>query len=553
MKKKTFLYLFILFLFLFSKSNFAQELSLELTSINQIENKLLQKIDYQKKHKDSISVKREIYKITNYLKSKGYFTNTLDSIKKTAYSLISYFSLNEKTESAVITLPHNKIDIKNVEVKNNSFSIPIEKLQPTLLQISKTLDYQGKSFSKVNLKNIKLKNKILFADLEVLQSKKRNIDKVIIKGYDAFPKSYIKHFFNINDKTIFNKDKIIELTNESKSLQFIKEIKPPEVLFKKDSTLLYMYLKKHQNNSFDGLINFASKENGDILFNGHVDLKINNTLNRGEKFELFWNSIGDERQEFKISTEVPYIFNSVFTPNISFSIYKQDSTFLNTTFNAKLFYNLNSRVKIAFTYDAENSENLQEKISNNIETFNNYFLGFKFVYSIPKNDFFFNDKFSLEINPNLGKRKTKAISSNQFKLETTASYLWDISDRSSIFIRNSTGFLNSDDFIDNELFRIGGANSIRGFNEQSIYTKRYTFFNLEYRFLSSQKSYLYTILDIGNINTTFKNENLLGIGLGYLFTTKNSQINLSTITGKNSSKNFDFKNSKLIISWKSYF
>jgi hemolysin activation/secretion protein len=384
-------------------------------------------------------------------------------------------------------------------------------------------------------------------------SKKRTINKVIIKGYETFPKSFIKHYFNIKKETVFNQQKITTISNASKNLQFITEIKPPEVLFTKDSTVLYIYVKKNQNNSFDGLVNFASEENGSVLFNGHIDLKLNNVLNTGENFELFWNSIGNERQEFKLSTEIPYLFNTVITPKISFSIYKQDSTFLNTKFNSKLFYNINPKTKLGFTYSSENSENLGESINNNIQTYSNYFLGFQFQYRRPKRDFFFNDTFYIEINPSIGKRKTENTAVNQFKIEATASYIWDLTPRSSIFIQNKTEHLNSDIFIDNEIFRIGGANSIRGFNEQSIFTNSYTLFNLEYRFLTSQKSYFYSITDFGDIKTSLKKETLLGIGLGYLFTTKNSQINLSTAIGKSSSQDFDFKNSKLIISWKSFF
>ena len=111
---------------------------------------------------------------------------------------------------------------------------------------------------------------------------------------------------------------------------------------------------------------------------------------------MFWNSIAEERQEFKLSTKIPYVFNSRFTPKISFSIYKQDSTFLNTKFNSELFFNINPRTEIALIYSSESSENLNKNINNAIETYNNSFLGFSFFYRTPKNDFFFNDKFFLE-------------------------------------------------------------------------------------------------------------------------------------------------------------
>ena len=534
----------------------SQELSLKITSANEKEINVLSKIEYLKKHKDTTSLNSEIIRISNYLKKIGYFTNTVNEIKKENKKHTVFYSLNKKIENAIIRVnSESKVYLENFKIKNNTISTPISDLQSTLYNISEKLDKQGKSFSKVQLKNINIIDKTLFANLFINQSKKRVINKIIIKGYENFPKSYLKNYFNIKPNTIINHHKIKEISKTSKNLHFIKEIKSPEILFTKDSTLIYLYLNKKKNNSFEGIVNFASKENGDVLFNGNINLSLNNILDTGEKFELFWNSIGEEKQEFKLSTEIPYIFNSKFTPQISFSIYKQDSTFLSTKFNSKLFYDINNKTRFSLTYTSESSENLNKNLDNNnkIKTFSNYFIGFQFEYKLPKNDFFLNDKFSLEVNPTLGKRKTDNESSNQFKIETSTSYIWDLNIRNSIYIKNRIGYLSSDTLINNELFRIGGANSIRGFNEQSLITNNYNYFNLEYRYLTSKKSFIYTITDIGKIKVNSKNENILGLGIGYFFTANKSLINISTSLTKTKSQTTDFNALKLNIIWKNIF
>lgn len=527
---------------------YTQNLSLEITSIKNKEKKLLKEIEYKNKHKDTTSLYLELNEITHFLKMSGYFLNSLDSIKKRNKGFTAYFSLNQKVDKAIVTInPDTSFLFK--DLSSDSLHIPIEKISLTLSEISKKLDKQGKSFSKIQLKNITVRNKILFADLNIHQSKKRYLNKVIIRGYEKFPKKYIKNLFDINSKTVFNQSKITEVSNLLKSIPFAKEIKLPEVLFTKDSTFLYIYLKKKQNNSFDGIINFTSKEDGGVLFNGNIDLKFNNTLNKGEEFHLLWNSIGEERQEFKLKTEIPYIFNSKFTPKISFSIYRQDSTFLNVKFDSDLFYNINPKTQIALSYNSESSETLDQDSNESIETFNNYFFGFRFRYRISKNDVFLNDNLFLEINPTIGRRNTKQNSSNQFKIEVTASHIWNINDRNSFFIKNTSGYLNSNNYLDNELFRIGGANSIRGFNEQSIFTNNFTYFNVEYRYTTSDKSFFYTITDLGLINS----KNLLGLGLGYALRNKNYLINIAVAAGKQNSKSLDINNSKFIVKWINFF
>ena len=554
MRQKAIHFISIIYFIFCFETFFSQKLTLKLSSKNKTEVLVLDKINYTNKHKDTISLKKEINRISDYLKNKGYLTTTISEIKKENLKHVAYFSLKVKIERVVLNINKNsEIDLNKVRNEKGTISIPIEKLQPTLSNISKKLDKEGKSFSKIKLENIVIKNKTVFADLMISKSKKRMINKIIIKGYENFPKSYLKNYFNLETNTVFNQPKLQELSKASKSLNFITEIKSPEVLFTQDSTFVYMYLNKKQNNSFDGLVNFASKENGDILFNGNIDLKLNNILNKGEKFEVFWNSIGAEKQEFKLKTEIPFILKSKFSPQIAFSIYKQDSTFLNTKFDSKLYYNVNNKLKLALTYSSESSETLNNNTINNIKSFRNSFLGFQLKYKLPKNDIFYSDKFSLEINPTFGKRKINQNSYNQIKIKASASYIYDLNIRNSVYIRSQLGHLTSPNFIDNELFRIGGAQSIRGFNEQSILAKSYILVNIEYRFLVSNTSFLYTITDIGNFKTNFNTDNLTGIGLGYLFNINKSQIKLSAAIGKNSTQSFGFKQNKIIISWLSYF
>lgn len=553
---KIYTYLILFFFIFISIDLFSQNYTLSINSLKVKEDKVLAKIRYQKNHKDTLSIKNEIEKISNYLKSKGYFTNTIDSSKIIDREFIYFFSLGNKINKAIIQVDLKTltaIAFKKKEIKNNSITLPTNKVASFLSEISNHLENLGRSFSKVQLKNIYIRNKTIFADLSIEQSQKRLIDKVIIKGYKNFPKSFLTNYFKIDSQTVFSNQKIEELSNATKNLQFVQEIKAPEVLFTKDSTLIYIYVKKKQNNSFDGIVNFASKEDGGLLFNGNLDLILNNILNAGENLELNWNSIGNERQEFRLQTNISYIFDSAISPQASLSIYKQDSTFINTKFDVKLFYELSPKLKFGVSYSSETSEELNNINSpQNITSFKNNFIGGNLQYTIPKNDFFYNNTFFLNANISLGKRKTENANTNQFKINLTSSYIWEIGKKSSVYIKNDTGFLNSDNYLTNELFRIGGARTIRGFNEQSIFAESYTFFTFEYRYLTTEKSYLYSITDIAQIKDVANNQ-LLGLGLGYLFYSNQSKINLSLSVGKTSSTPFDFQNTKLIIGWINYF
>jgi hemolysin activation/secretion protein len=532
----------------------SQDFSLEINSNKAAENIFLSKINYETKHSDSTALYIELNRVQKHLKMNGYFLSRIDSVSKEGEKYIAYLNLDKKIDS--VLLKHKSIDnqiLQKYNFKNNYIKIPINQLEEILNEISTFQELKGNAFSKIKLKKLRIDHKTLYAEIDLTTSKKRKIDKIILKGYDNFPESFIKNYLNINSKTTFNKKKLIEISKLSKGLDFVSETKPPEILFKKDSTLIYVYLKKIQGSSFDGLVNFNSQENGKLQFNGYLDLKLKNILNKGEQLNLLWNSFGNEKQEFSISVKTPYIYKSKLSPEFTFSIYKQDSTFLNTNLNANLKYQIKNNANLFLSFDSENSENNTKISSNNISTYENYFLGFGYEYKILKNDIFKNDIFFININPSFGKRKTTNNTSQQIKIETTLAYLLDLNRKNSIYFRNQTALLNSTNYFDNELFRIGGNKSIRGFNEQSIFVKNYLLQNIEFRYQTSKSSFMYTITDLALITTTNSKEKLYSFGLGYLFNSNSSQINISTAVGTNTKNPLDFKNTQFFVNWVNFF
>jgi hypothetical protein len=488
------------------------------------------------------------------IKLNGYFLSSIDSsiFKNKTYKV--YFNLNKKVDSVALkytNLPN--FIIERYPFKKNHLEIPVNQLEIVLNKIIDSYERKGNAFSKIKLENFKIKGKTLFTEIRFTTSKKRKIDKLIFKGYDDFPKSFIKNYLNISSNTIFNKKKLAEISKLSKTLGFASEIKLPETLFTKDSTFIYVYLKKKKGSSFDGLINFASQENGKLQFNGYLNLKLKNILNRGESFNLLWNSFGSERQEFSLAAKTPYIFNSKVSPEFAFSIYKQDSTFLNTKLNTALKYQIRNNSNLFVSFSSENSENLTNASLDNISTFQNYFLGFGYEYKVPKNDVFGNNTFYLNVNPSFGRRKTDTNSFQQIKITTTASYLLDFNTRHHIYFSNKTGLLNSENYLNNELFRIGGNKTIRGFKEQSLFVKNYILQNIEYRYNTSKNSYAYTITDLALISSEKEHKKLYSLGLGYLFNTNTSQINISTAIGIDIDNPINFKNTLFFVNWISFF
>ncbi|WP_170116619.1 POTRA domain-containing protein [Mesonia algae] len=521
------------------------------------EETIINNINYKKDHPNVISIKNSLANFKYQLYKRGYIdaeiSRKINLEKKQSYSY--KVSLNKKYNSIYIEIPDTfskeaKDKLFNVINKNNQTRIDLENLENKLYEINNFLANQGKPFTYSEISEISKKNDSLIGKLTGNESNTRNITHIEIRGYDKFPKSYIRHYLNLKEGQIFNKQLINEKVERIENLSFSESTRKPEVLFQKDSTTVFLYLKKRNSNNFDGYIGFATnEETNNLEFNGYLNLQLENNFNSGEKLNILYRNDGEQQLEFDAKLEVPYLFNTPLGIELNLNLFKRDSTYTNTIQSVKANYQLNPNIKINTGYYSEISNNLQnENIISTNEDFESkrLLLGGDIFFKRYRTFFFKRNSF-LKTEIGIGHRKTEIKKEPQQLYKIEANYQYLINNRNAIFIRNSSSFLNSDNYLNNELPRLGGINTIRGFEENSINSNLYSSFQLEYQYLLSLAIYAHTITDITYLETPeIQNaENLISLGFGLGLQTKVGNLRLMFANGKTSDQNFDFNNTKV--------
>jgi hemolysin activation/secretion protein len=145
----------------------------------------------------------------------------------------------------------------------------------------------------------------------------------------------------------------------------------------------------------------------------------------------------------------------------------------------------------------------------------------------------------------------------QYRLEGVADYFFPFAQRHVINAGAIGGYLGNSDAFENELFRIGGLKSLRGFNDESIIASSYIIGKLEYRYLMDLNSYLFTFYNLAwyekNTNTTYVNDTPSGFGAGMAFETKIGIMSLSYALGKEFNNPIQFKTAKIHFGIVNYF
>lgn len=546
------------FVLVFCKLAASQSLQLKIVGGTPLESGLIDSIPYIKKFDTYKALEKEVNSLKYKLTRQGYIDLTIHNITKQNDSVYeAKLLIGERIDAIRIyydpKFTTELLNFINHQKGDGFFELKIRQLEKSLDALNSKLAEQGDPFTTLQLVELsKMNSELITAKLKIVTHQKRRIDHIIVKGYEKFPKSYIRRFLKLKTGSSFDLSTIKEKVELLQDLRFAQKIKDPEVLFTKDSTTLYLYLEKTRTNNFDGFLGFGTNENTNkIEFDGYLDLRLINNLNYGETLNLFYKSDEIDQQTFRVDVDLPYMFGSPLGLQVGLNIFRKDSTFLNAKQYAKINYQINAQHRIGVGVNSTNSTNL---LDNDTAVLNDYIANYySLTYNYTQPQFYdplFPINFSFDLSSGFGYRENNLGTQDQTVFSLDTYKIFNLNNKNSIYTRLNGAILNSNNYLDNELFRFGGINSIRGFEENSLVANLYGVINTEYRYRLSNSIYVHSVFDAAYFENrlTDRKEKLFGFGFGLGLLTNSGLFRLNYSSGKTENRPFRLSDSKVHIS-----
>jgi len=550
-------FFYLLFLILATSSRlYAQQIYLKVNGKNTSETSFL-----KQNIKDSIfnngqEVETKLIFLQDFLRTNGYLYHQITSAEKKDSLYLVHFDLGKKTDSLKINFNNHEAQLKSIlQINEPTKTIAIQNTENFLKNIVEKLAKKGYSISTVKLINHQFLNDIITADLDLHLDEQRRIDQLVFTPYNNFPTGIKQRLIKKYEKQPFTDAVTNELQKEMSQFPFIKTTKQPEVLFTESNTALYLYVERQNISQFDGLIGFTNDDNGKVQFNGYADLQLMNILNKGEQLKLYWKNDGNQQTQFNLSGEVPYLFNTPFGLKASLELFKQDSTMMNTKFNAAVLYYLNFNHRVGVGYQSTSSVAGTENFYQAAD-YNNQFITLNYLLNKYQDHPLFRQKYYVTGLAGFGSKteeKDNRKGSQQF-INLTASYLWQINNRWYINQQLEGSLLRSAiPLLYNEYYRFGGIHSIRGFRENSLLAKSLVGLYNEARYLLAPNMYIHSITDIAYYEGENTNDLLYSFGLGFGIQTGGGLFNIIYANGVQPNTDFKLSNSIFHLSYKTQF
>lgn len=523
-------------------------------------------------YKDSSKALDALDNLAKKALKKGYVLSSVDSIVYSFKSAnISFYagSRFKKIEISTNVKTEELNAIKQSFKEKMLLKVPFRprEIQALIVQIQNNYLNDGFPFCKIYLDSLNTEGQIPQIELNIETGRRYLISDIIVKGDSTISPILISMITGLQKGDLYNHEVLKNINNTIQQQAYIEQIKPEEFLFKEEGLEIYLYLKSKGISSINGAIGLQpNPNNSKISLTGEINLKLVNILRRSESFQLNWRNIQSQTQALSTALTLPYLFKTPFGIDAQFNLYKRDSTFIELRSLAGINYSLRNGLNVKAYYQnfssnilaSGNSGNVFQNLSN-VRT-DSYGLGvsrrsFDYLPN-PTKGFSFNSEITI------GNRKSRISDSLDWLSNTTykASFNFDwyipIYKRNVIKLSNKSDFYYAPEVFQNELYRFGGLQTLRGFNEEELFASSKSIFSIEYRFLLDKNSAIFAFYDQGiyeNNSVIYKRDTPFGFGGGLSFGTTLGIFSISLALGKQYENPVLLRNSKIHFGYIAYF
>jgi outer membrane protein assembly factor BamA len=552
---------------------FAQNFLLQIASPSN--SKEIATLNYKKKHPSAAAAAKEVDEIIYTLQLKGFLLAGIDTLYQRGNTMHAVISENKSYKMAHLRLGNldpnlaSKLGISEKLYFNKPFKY--RELAKSINRIITYYENSGYPFAAVSLDSVQTDSATIHAVFNVQKNKQFRIDSIIVIGSLKINGQFLLKYLSLKEGMFYNEEIIRGVPQKIKQLPFIVEKRPQEVLLTEKTNRMRLFLDKKNASQFDGIIGLLPDAvTKKTVVTGDVKIKvINGIFRNGETFDLEWRRLQSQTQDFKGRIIYPYLLGTPIGIDYSIKIYRRDSTFVDINNNIGLQYYFSGLNNFKIFYKQRNSNLISTSGLQFVTVLPDYAdisteaYGFGFFYE--KLNYRFNPHQGISINMNAQSgtrqiRKNPKVNENAYRNLTLRSSQYQLEGEINTYLRlygnsvlkfgiqGASVFGNSTVF-KNELFRIGGLRTLRGFNEESIFASTYFIPTIEYRFLFAQNSNLLVFAEgawyENTSNGNYLSDTPLSVGAGINFETKAGILSLNYGLGNQFGQGFDIRNGKI--------
>lgn len=380
-------------------------------------------------------------------------------------------------------------------------------------------------------------------------------DSLVIRSEKPFSRAALGQYYQIRKGRPYNESIVTAISRKTEDLNYARMPQPPQVIFRDGRADVYVWLEDVKASRFDGIIGFQPDANtGRSVLTGDLSLYLENALRRSEQIDFQWRRLQEQTQNLRLTGSLPYLLQTRLGVWAGVELYRRDTTFSTSELDFALGYLLGADRYVRTFIERWNSNALRDGLIgiDNV-AIRRYGIAVR-MFQLDAAD---NPMKGGLISGELGagvKDLTSASDADestrvsQYSGTLNAGWWLPIAQRWSAVFRMNGGFKADSTLRLNEHFRIGGLNTLRGFDEESIFARSYAIGTVELKYRLDRRSAVMAFLDQGwydRIADGNRSDLPFGFGLGALIGTENSTFRIYYALGREQNNPVLVRNGKV--------
>ncbi len=382
---------------------------------------------------------------------------------------------------------------------------------------------------------------------------------VVQEGDTSIPSALIAKALRIKKDLPFSYRRFQMLPLLIRQLGFAEMVKNPELEFFGNQAVVHVFLVRRKASYFTGILGIlpGSETGGGTILTGNIDAGFVNLFNKGVTFDLKWNRFAPQSQMAEINVSVPYLFFNGLSVESGFELFRQDSAINRRRAEIRISSSPGSEWKYTVGYKSLASSGFESLQGNSRIRITNRAasLTFQKLFPIVSGIDLQKRQFSFSLIPVLKTLEApESAEKNYPQLETSLAWKYPFRFPYRRFVVQTSGSIQtlySERITLQDQYRIGGNNSVRGFNENFFYTTQHALISVQPQFLVDNSLLVGVFSDAFFFNSGLNNQFFshtawaLGFGIAAELDLGNNLVRISLANGFTEDIPLDFQTTKI--------
>ncbi|GAA4390873.1 BamA/TamA family outer membrane protein [Hymenobacter koreensis] len=525
---------------------------------------------------DTLAALRTVRELVLALQADAYLTASADELRWRGDTLVAQLYVGEPFRWARLQRGNLGDDLlgrtgfrERLYAQQPFSPADLARLQQRILTAAEN---EGYPFAQVRLDSVRLTGNEVSGTLFVDRGPMVVFDSIQIVGKTKTRKRFLGRYLQIEPNQPYSQQRVDAVARLLRQLPYVVLQAEPEVRFAKGKARVYIALNDRNSNQFDAIVGVlpnpvAGVGQKRVQVTGDVTLNLRNLGGSGKQMGVQWRKVDAASQLLDAGYQHPNFLGSPLDLGATFNLLKQANDFLTLRPRLQVGYATARAGRLSLFVEQRNSRLidttlrrltvLPENIDSRYAAY-----GLDYVLTLLDDPYFPRSGWLFTAQGAVGNkiiRKNSDLNealyeglplrSTQISLSSRIERYFRFGPQTVLLTRvRGEALLNRRLFL-NDLFRLGGLATLRGFNELDFYAAQYGVGTVELRQFTGPEAYFFLFVDQAYLRRGLPNQPgedaPTGAGAGLSFRTGAGVFQFVYSLGRTNSQPFAFGASKI--------